>query len=646
MRNFFEHQDRAKKTTHYLIFLFACAIAFTILAAYACCIWVASRQGLVDSFWELDWLLAVSIIIGLIIALGSYSKTAALRQGGQVVALSLGGRLVSQQPQNPEESKLLNVVEEMAIAAGVAVPQVYLIPGASINAFAAGRTPNDAVIGVTQGAIAQLNREQLQGVIGHEFSHIVNGDMALNLKLMGIVHGLLLIHLIGREFLLSSCRGRSSRDNKSAGLLAFSLAVMVIGGIGWVFGQLIKSAVSRQREYLADAAAVQFTRNPQGITDALRIIAQQSASPRMMSASAESASHLFFNNVSLLGSFMSAFATHPPLAHRIRRLGGGSLASAQSIATGGRAADPGLRQATAQSVMPLAASPAANRAPARTIERNKPANVSPDEAVAQIGKVTPGHLAESRSILKGIPEPLMAATRSRIGSTSIIYSLLLSSDDLVRSHQKSIIAQSATPAVIAQVESLAPLLSEVKVRSRLPLLELCIPSLKTLPPTTAAQLFAQVKALIKADGKLSLSEFALQSLLQYRLAPHFRPEPAATTHSQLNDLWPDCWTLLSAIAQSGHSDPANADYAFRDGLSHLPGIRHQTIPKMPNSSLHDVSRALTRLRATAPKLKQAIADACAHTVLADGRTTDQEAELLRAILIALGCPIPPFLTAA
>ena len=334
MKNFFEHQDEARRTTAYLIFLLCCAIAFTILAMYAACVLIAKQNGVVQSFWQPIWLGVIALSVCLIVAFGSLRKMATLRGGGKVVAQSLGGQLVGQDTSNSQERELLNVVEEMAIAAGIAVPEVYLLPEASINAFAAGLTPNNAVIGVTQGSLTQLNRSQLQGVIGHEFSHIVNGDMALNLKLMGLVHGLLFIHLIGRNFLFSRHRRYTSsdRDKKGGAWLAFACSMMVIGAIGWIFGQLIKSAVSRQREFLADASAVQFTRNPVGIADALRCIAQQSNRAQLFSGEAETASHLFFNNVSALSAFASAFSTHPPLAERIRRLEGDAAMETDSLA--------------------------------------------------------------------------------------------------------------------------------------------------------------------------------------------------------------------------------------------------------------------------------------------------------------------------
>ncbi|MGB3292257.1 MAG: M48 family metallopeptidase [Phormidesmis sp.] len=638
MKNFFEHQDEARRTTTYLVFLFGCAIAFTILAIYAACMVIATQSGTVQAFWQPGWLGTIALAVCLIVAFGSLRKMSTLRGGGRVVAQRLGGQLVNQNTANPQERELLNVVEEMAIAAGIAVPEVYLLPETSINAFAAGLTPNSAVIGVTQGSIARLNRDQLQGVIGHEFSHIVNGDMALNLKLMGLVHGLLFIHLIGRHCLFSRHRRSSNRDSNGGAWLAFSCSVMMIGGIGWVFGQLIKSAVSRQREFLADASAVQFTRNPAGIADALRCIAQQTGHSRMSSSEAEAASHLFFNNVSALSSFTAVFSTHPPLAEHIRRLGG--TAERTSSVTVGHC-QPTTRLSNIAAVSSLAAAPAAE---GRSIDRLETASIAPEAVVAGIGVVTPDHLKQAQSLLKQLPPDVLQIIQSQTGAVAVCYGLLLDTDAEVRSRQKQVIVASSEK-VHALLERIEPSLSQIPVRSRLPLLELCIPTLKQLTPKVAAQFFSRVKALVNADGKLSLSEFALKAVLQYRLAPYFQAEQSsAERDSPLTDIWPDSLLLISALARAGHLEQSQIDYAFRSGIQQLPGATKQTTPsKLPTCTLHDLSSSLRRLRTTDPKLKQSIAQACAHTVLIDGKTTDQEAELLRAMLIALGCPVPPFL---
>src|ERR1022692_3639220 len=319
--DFFERQDQARRNTKLLVVYFILGVAMLIVAVYAATLaiftGVASRhhhrydEQVQMVLWNPQLFLGAAVGTLAVIALGSGFKTLELAQGGSTVATMLGGRLVDPTTANPDERKLRNVVEEMAIAAGVPVPQVYLLPEErAINAFAAGHSTSDAVVAVTAGAVKLLTRDELQGVIGHEFSHILNGDMRLNLRLMGIIFGILCLAVIGRVLLYT--RGRSSKDKNPLPLLG--LALLVIGWIGVLFGRLIQAAVSRQREFLADASSVQFTRNPLGLSGALQKIGGYGSV--MASPHASDASHLFFANA-LTESFMEAMATHPPLEQRI-----------------------------------------------------------------------------------------------------------------------------------------------------------------------------------------------------------------------------------------------------------------------------------------------------------------------------------------
>ncbi|MEO0852853.1 MAG: M48 family metallopeptidase, partial [Cyanobacteria bacterium J06648_11] len=325
--NFFEHQDKARQNTTQLVGLFVLSIAFTIVAFYGAALAIAAiaEPGWVSSVWQPELFGLIAIAVVAIVGFGTATKTWELRQGGWVVAESLGGRRVELATDDPGEQRLLNVVSEMAIASGVPVPQVYVMDDeASINAFAAGYSAGDAAIGVTRGCIEQLDRDELQGVIAHEFSHILNGDMRLNIRLMGVLQGILLIYLMGNfifrgTFYLGSGRSYSRRRDRGDGgsgrsrLVMFlaGLAMMVIGSIGLFCGRAIKSAVSRQREFLADASAVQFTRNPNGLAGALMKIGGLSEGSKISSPQAEAASHLFFGNA--VSQLSAAFATHPPL---------------------------------------------------------------------------------------------------------------------------------------------------------------------------------------------------------------------------------------------------------------------------------------------------------------------------------------------
>ncbi|HVE16916.1 MAG TPA: M48 family metallopeptidase, partial [Chthoniobacterales bacterium] len=318
--DFFESQARAHRKTKWLIVYFVLAVLGIIVTLHVAAAF-AFREPLTD--WRMLGMISGGVIV--VVTLGSLYRIAELSQGGGVVAQMLGGRQLAPHPTDLREQQLRNVVEEMALASGVPVPDIYVLDEEqAINAFAAGNTPGDAVVAVTRGTLEQLNRDQLQGVIAHEFSHILNGDMRLNVRLIGVLTGILLLAMIGRiVFEISARTGGSVRssDNKNGNaqlpLFLIGAGIWLIGSIGVFFAKLIKAAVSRQREFLADASAVQFTRNPDGIAGALYKIGQ--AGSKLESPRADEASHMFFGN-GLGESFMGLFATHPPIVERIQAI--------------------------------------------------------------------------------------------------------------------------------------------------------------------------------------------------------------------------------------------------------------------------------------------------------------------------------------
>ena len=343
--DFFENQDAAERNTSRLVWLFALAVIAIALTLYALAVVVTGVQGqdprtgalqVALLWWNPELLSLVALGVLIVVGGGSLYKISQLRAGGKVIAEQLGGRLLHPDTTDRHERILLNVVEEMAIASGTPTPPVYLLPDEQgINAFAAGFSPNDAVVGVTRGAVLALSRDELQGVIAHEFSHILNGDMRLNIRLMGVLHGILIIGIIGYFLLRSamfSSLGRRSRDNNGMIFLGLGIGLIVIGSLGTFFGNWIKASVSRQREYLADASAVQFTRNPLGIAGALKRIGGFAEGSKLASPNAPEASHLFFGQA-LRGGLSSIFATHPPLGERIKRLDPSFQGDFESYAT-------------------------------------------------------------------------------------------------------------------------------------------------------------------------------------------------------------------------------------------------------------------------------------------------------------------------
>ncbi|MEO1132924.1 MAG: M48 family metallopeptidase [Cyanobacteria bacterium J06639_1] len=642
--NFFEHQDKARQNTTQLVVLFILSIAFTIVAFYGAALVIAAiaEPGWVTSIWQPELFGLIAIAVLGIVGFGTITKTWQLRQGGWVVAESLGGRCVELNTDDPDEQRLLNVISEMAIASGVPVPQVYVMDEElGINAFAAGYSAGDAAIGVTRGCIERLNRDELQGVIAHEFSHILNGDMRLNIRLMGVLQGILSIYLIGnfifrstyylgggRRYSHSRDRGEGGGRSRLAIFLA-GLSMMVIGSIGLFCGRAIKSAVSRQREFLADASAVQFTRNPNGLAGALMKIGGLSEGSKIASPQAEAASHLFFGNA--VSQLSSVFATHPPLKQRIQRLG----VTVKDLRSPASPSD-------------LAADSRSFAAPESGVSMAAPPSFAPDadRLADEVGTMSPQHLKFARAFLARLPEDLHAAATDRAGSIAIVFGLLLAREALVRDRQWNLLRSATTPEVLTRTQYLAPQLDTLAPRDRLPLLDFATPALRAIAPEMRDRVWTAIDQLIRADDRVSLSEFAIQTIVTSRWRAQTRsPEDAVkVAHEQLAPIWSDCISVIAVLATAGHDTPKTQHFAFRDSLMRLPDAKQLGIPDdMPDISFEAAGNSLETLDRAAPKLKQALVNACAHAVLLDGQVTDEEAELLRAIAIALDCPLPPFL---
>ena len=657
--NFFEHQDQARRNTTLLIVLFGVAIASMILAFYIVTIIIIiyyilfrAESSYLDPYafspWQPGLLLMVSAGTVGVVGITSLVKILQLQAGGKVIARSMGGQQVDIQTQDEDLRRLLNVVEEMAIASGVPVPPVYVMFNESgINAFAAGFTINDAVIGVTRGCIEELTRDELQGVIAHEFSHILHGDMRLNLRIVGVLQGILILYLTGRVLL----RGGMDIRGKAGSVMALSgLVLASVGGVGFLSGRLIKSAVSRQREFLADASAVQFTRNPHGISNALRKIGGYSWGTRLKTAKAEEASHMFFGTIGGR-KFTHPLSTHPPLKERIRRLeslrkNATFMRDLESSATGISQSSGGAIAAGVMDFQSVSTGPTTTK---QSANAPKSIHINPDQIVTAIGTTDPEHLAYAQTFLKRLPPALHRALRNAQGAQAVIYGLLLDRENTeVRDRQLKQLQQTETIDAINMVQQISEGLTELDPRARLPLVDLTVPALRSLSTKDMSRFFKQIQMLVRADGRLSLSEYTLQIVLQRRLQPYANPSKSTTVkHTTLTSVWDDCLKILAGLAQVGHTSQKDVSYAFRSGVYCLPGAGKHTIPEHPRMpGLYDIGTSLKQLAQTAPKVKQSFVDACAHTVLVDNDVTLREAELLRAIVISLDCPIPPFLDAS
>lgn len=650
--DYFGAQDHARRKTWQLAALFAAAVASLVLltnlligAVYT---WAArpARTGGVDLSGSLADLPAgywawVSFGVVAVVALASGYKYLQVRSGGRAVAESLGGTPVHPASADFAARRLLNVVEEMAIASGTPVPPVYLVDQPSINAFAAGFGPDDAIIGVNRGTLDHLTRDELQGVVAHEFSHLLNGDSRLNLRLIAVLHGILFIGLVGRGLLSGIGRMgmRRSRSNSggAGGLqgLLLGVGLVAIGYAGTFFGNLIKAAVSRQREYLADAASVQFTRNPGGIAGALKKIGGLAAGSRVRGAAAAEASHLFFGQVSPM--FLNRLmATHPPLEKRIRAVEPSWNGRFPAIsATGlGDVGDPAVAGFATVDATPGTAGPPRPAGDALQV------HASPEEVTRAVGRLDAAALEQAGALLHALPAALRDAAHDPFSARALLYALVFDHDPAARRRQSDVVAANAERGIAAEVASLLPQLEPLDAQHRLTLAETAIPALKTLSSAQYRTFTANLVALIKADRHIDMLEWVLHRLLVKELRPHFegRSRPPAR-HVSLDALSAEAGELLSALAREGDDDPVAAARAFAAGQAALGTAG--TLEHANDPDFQRLNRALTALRAVKPLQKPRLIKACAATVLADGHVSAREGALLKGVAAALDCPLPP-----
>jgi len=655
--DFFEHQERARRQTGRLVLLFIAAVVGIIALTYpviAFTVAAISQEIPAGGFiWRPDLFLAVTTGVLAVVALGSLYKLAQLRGGGRVVAESLGGRLVDSSTSDPDERKLLNVVEEMAIASGVPVPPVYMMHDENgINAFAAGFKPEDAVIGVTRGCVQLLDRDELQGVIAHEFSHVLNGDMRLNIRLIGVLHGILVIALIGQiifRTLLHTGGGRrrsSSSGKKDGGgiivIIIAAVALIAIGYVGFFFGGLIKAAVSRQREFLADASAVQFTRYPKGIGGALAKIGGYSYGSTVTSPRASEVSHMFFGQgvKSWLGA---ASATHPPLPERIRRIDpdwDGTFADTAGYVRSRQHDTSDSSDAARGFVHPQPIAALTGLIDA------EPATPQQENAIDLLGSLTSHHINYAHDLIKSIPDELTHAARSTFSACAVIYALLLDQEASVATRQMDTIRGSVGQPIAEAATKLQPAVNRMDVAARLPLVDLAMPALHELSPDQYNGLKKCVRELVAEDRRIELFEWALSYILIRRLAPTYEPKRRVDPRVRFYSLLPvreHLSVLLTTLARFGHHDQLQVQAAFDAGTAELKLDSTVSLLSESDCGLKQLSHALQALNEVSIREKKKVIHACAACIVSDHHVTTAEGELLRAIADALGCPIPPIL---
>lgn len=661
--NFFEHQAQARRHTGRLVILFVCGVCALIASTY----FIGLLIAMVVSKGELGGeplmhagLFAASVAVSLlIVGLGWLVKRVQLASGGRAVAESLGGRLIHPATGDPRERRVINIVEEMAIASGVPVPPVYVMPDRSINAFAAGYRPEQAVIGVTEGALSAFTRDELQGVIAHEFSHILNGDMRLNIRLIAVIAGLGGLALVGGTLIrvlghTGGTRRSSSKGGGGAAILILLIAgvgLLIIGWVGGLFGRLMQAAVSRQREFLADASAVQFTRNPAGIAGALRRIARFGTN-NMERANAAEYSHLFFTN-----ALESYFATHPPLAERIARIEHRPDAEVERDLVRGEArpdaaqgsSEEGIDAATMAFGGPEAGAPArerlaSTRAPLpapllRAMESSTRSRAGVAHAAAASGQVEPEAIDYARAIMTRLPTGILAAAHEPYDARGVIAALLLSDDASTRAKQLDALARAGLHDLSELAQRLGEGIPRLSRDLKLPLVDLCVPALRRLSHAQAAAMLEAVRTLIAADERLDLYEWALRAVLRRAFEPWSEPAGGGV---RLAMLLPQMAQLMATLAWAGARDSARANAAFMAGYiaAGVPAPPLQPRGECTLDRLDDAVKKLARLRALD---RDRVATAAVECVSSDEVVTVSEAEILRATISLLGAPMPPVL---
>ena len=638
--NFFEAQDRARQRTVWMVCLFVLAVAGLIGGLYFAFHFYL-HGGAPTGVETIDKELLINSVLGVlaVVSVGTIYKTYVLSVGGGVaVAESMGGRLVSPATDNADEKRLLNIVAEMALAAGTPVPPVFLMPESGINAFAAGTTVSNAVIGVTQGALTAFDRDQMQGVIAHEFSHIINGDMRLNLRLMGVIHGIMLLGFIGYFLLRSSFYSRRSSSSQQNPLPLIGIALIIVGFVGTFFGNWIRAGVSRQREFLADASAVQFTRNPLGIGGALQKIGIEAG--LLDNPKAAECAHLFFAS-GIAQGLSSPFASHPPIQERIKKIlpqWDGKLsvspAATDAVANDGAASAfsaGGTGGASVGMASGLALAASGGGQPPdlfNTLFGGSGSNILP--------AISPAAISSAQNFIRKLPLEVRQAAEDSYSARALLYTILLArNNEDCRKRQLEQLRKFADPGVYEMVLHLFPHIISLSRPACLSLAHRDLPALRLLSPAQYQKFIQNMDALVAADSTIDLFEWSVQAIVVHSLADCFGKRPAAKLDG--GTFGSHAAYALSILANAGHHDKALAEDVFEKSQENMPTqIAFDPSPFNPQklfSTLQNLSKEKPRKK---EKLMKAIISCVEH----DNDINDDEAALVRAYAALLDSPLP------
>ncbi len=617
--NFYEHQDRARRRTSLLVFLVVLAVLLIILAIYLpIAAALASQMPGTSWWWNPAALAAVAAVCLLIVGIAGGNKLRQLRGGGSAVAEMLGGTPMDMSVASGKRRRARNVIVEMALASGMPVPAIYIIDDDSINAFAAGWSPGNAVVGLSRGCIDQLNREQLQGVVAHEFSHISRGDMRINIRLIGVIFGImglgvvgwLLVRHVGPGILRSSRYSRSKEKGAAGGValavILIGLLMAICGAIGTFFGRLIQAAVSRQREYLADASAVQYTRNPNGIGGALREIAGMKTTSSLP-PDASQCNHLFF-----VQALSALFASHPPIQDRISRIEGIDVASLPPVSSGYGDMRAGVAGFAAAAVQ---------------------------QTIDNAGEVLVPSMEWGEQLRASIPTPIATAAQDAWSARLAVWSLVLSEDPNTQVAQWEALADALSPDELSELRRLHAFVADLPREARIQVLDLAASALRSMSQQQQDHFSDVLHALVAADDRVDRFEWVVVVILRRHLAASTgkKGDPAAT--ATLRGKSEAAVQVLATLALCGGDDRPAIRSAFAEGLR-TSGLSDTQMPPPHRCTMRRLERALQDLRRLRFKDRRLLLLGGLACVQHDGVVDVAEAEMLRAVADVLDCPLP------
>lgn len=635
--DFFAQQAHVRSSSRLMVVLFTLAV-IAIIVCVDVVVWVVLGHHTYQVHsprYNSKLMLLTSLAVAAIIGCSALYRIMSLSGGGRSVAESLGAVPVPTNTPDPKLRQLRNVIEEMAIASGMPVPDIYLMedePG--INAFAAGYSVSDAAICVTQGCLDYLTRDELQGVIAHEFSHVLNGDMRLNIRLMGLLYGIMMLAVIGRQISYLGDADSERRRDKDIFTLGIGLILLVIGYVGYFFGRLIQAAVARSRETLADASAVQFTRQTRGIAGALKKIAVVSDGSQLQAGNRHEVAHMLFGEADEAGFLQSWYATHPPLLKRIHALDPVfHERELEKLSISMQAVTDLLDKA--REGVPVELSASAGVASDALWRAGVAASVPADDML-------PGRYGHAGALQRNVPAALKQAAIHSESALSLVFALAMSTYRELRDTQQRMIANAFGDDLLYAVSELTADVNSLSPELRLPLISLSFPALRQLPEGRLQTFLSTLDALVQTSRKVNLDDYCVTRLLRVQLLEAMRPRSAPVDgKKKLPACRASVSLVLAVVAAYGHADPVAASRAWLLAMDNaFPGVAC-TWQTPPENWQAPFERALIDLDGLMPAAKDILIQSLDCAIRADGTVAMAEAELLRVICASLHCPLPP-----